>query len=68
MDGHEATKAIRAESRTRTLPIVALTAATIDEGRRKAMEAGATEYRTKPIRRDELLEICKMYLKPSGMD
>ena len=64
MDGYEATRNIRSHSQTEELPIVVLTAAAIDEGSHKAIECGATEYQTKPIKRDELLAVCRRYLSP----
>jgi len=59
MDGYAATREIRDLERARRLPrmpIIALTAHAMPEFRRLADEAGMTDYVTKPIRRDVLLQ------------
>ncbi len=56
MEGHEATRRLRAAGYNR--PIVALTAhATVDD-RKKCLEAGCDFYVTKPINRSELLVVA----------
>mmetsp|Transcript_17076 Transcript_17076/g.36071 ORF Transcript_17076/g.36071 Transcript_17076/m.36071 type:complete len:633 (+) Transcript_17076:35-1933(+) len=62
MDGYQATSTIRRYPVFANLPIVALTAATIEEGKQHALEVGVTEYRTKPIKRDMLHSLCQQYL------
>ena len=49
LDGWGATKAIKANPDTSSIPIIALTAHAMAGDREKAMEAGADEYDTKPI-------------------
>jgi CheY-like chemotaxis protein len=59
MDGYEATKIIRSGKlgeAVRRIPIIAVTADTTDETRRKVMELGITDYMTKPIHSGILLE------------
>ena len=59
MDGYAATREIRDLERARRLPkkpIIALTAHAMPEFRRLADEAGMTDYVTKPIRKNVLLE------------
>jgi len=59
MDGYAATREIRDLERGRRLPrmpIIALTAHAMPEFRRLADEAGMTDYVTKPIRKDVLLQ------------
>jgi CheY-like chemotaxis protein len=49
LDGWEATKRIKAEARTRHIPILALSAHAMTGDRAKALAAGCDEYETKPI-------------------
>ncbi|MEK7661654.1 MAG: response regulator, partial [Pseudomonadota bacterium] len=50
MDGFEATRAIRAlKGKYLELPIVALTAAAMEEDRRKCAAAGMSDFITKPL-------------------
>jgi two-component system, cell cycle response regulator DivK len=55
MDGYEATRRLKADPATKGVPVIALTAAAGQEDRRKALDAGADEYETKPIDFDRLL-------------
>ncbi|MES2257616.1 MAG: PAS domain-containing protein [Pseudomonadota bacterium] len=54
MNGYEATAALRAMGLD-TLPIIAMTANTLDEDRRQAIEAGVNAHVAKPIDVDELI-------------
>jgi CheY-like chemotaxis protein len=49
MDGFEVCARVRAEPKTRDLPIFVITALDDAESRRRAFEAGATAYYTKPF-------------------
>jgi CheY-like chemotaxis protein len=49
MDGWEATRRIKAMPKTRSIPIIALTAHAMAGDQQKAMRAGADDYDTKPI-------------------
>lgn len=68
MDGYEAMRRIRAEARWRTLPIVALTAKAMKGDRQKCLEAGASDYVTKPVDMDQLTSVLRVWLasRPRG--
>ena len=56
MNGWEATRAIKADAATRHVPVIALTAHSMDGDREKAMEAGCDDYDTKPVELPRLLD------------
>jgi CheY-like chemotaxis protein len=62
MDGYEAMRRIRAESRWRSLPIVALTAKAMKGDRQKCLDAGASDYVTKPVDMDQLTSVLRVWL------
>ena len=68
MDGYEAMRRIRAEARWRTLPIVALTAKAMKGDRQKCLDAGASDYVTKPVDMDQLTSVLRVWLasRPRG--
>ena len=49
IDGLEATRRLKAEPGTRTIPIVALTANAMAGDQEEALAAGCDEYDTKPV-------------------
>jgi len=59
MDGYEAMRRIRADSRFQAVPIVALTAKVMKGDRDRCIEAGATDYLPKPIDPDRLLALLQ---------
>jgi two-component system, cell cycle response regulator DivK len=56
MDGYEATRHIRADPATATIPVIALTAHALPEDEQAARKAGANEFATKPVDFNALLE------------
>ena len=62
MDGIEATKFIR-EHVSRSLHIVAVTAAVLPEDKEKSLKAGMNGFLTKPIDFDELKSVIDMHIK-----
>lgn len=62
MDGFEAMAEIRKESRFKKLPIIALTAMAMKGDRKKCIDAGASDYLTKPIETERLFSMLRMWL------
>jgi len=55
IDGWEATRQLRATPETQAIPIIALTAHAMSGDRDRAMDAGCSDYDTKPVEIDRLL-------------
>jgi CheY-like chemotaxis protein len=62
MDGYETTRAIRQIAELRTLPIIAVTAKAMKGDRAKCIEAGASDYITKPVDLDQLFSVLRVWL------
>ncbi|MFZ5493259.1 MAG: response regulator [Pseudomonadota bacterium] len=66
IDGWEATRRIKADPTTATIPVIALTAHAMAEDRDKALAAGCDDYDTKPIDLDRLLTKINAWLAKSA--
>ncbi len=62
MDGYETMKAIRELPQFRSLPIVALTAKAMKGDRQKCIEAGASDYVTKPVDLEQLFSVLRVWI------
>jgi CheY-like chemotaxis protein/HAMP domain-containing protein len=62
MDGYETMRAIRKMPKWKSLPIIALTAKAMKGDREKCIEAGASDYITKPVNTEQLLSLLRIWL------
>jgi two-component system cell cycle response regulator DivK len=62
MDGWEATRRVKADAATSSIPVIALTAHALVQDREKAMAAGCDDFDTKPVELPRLLEKIKRLL------
>jgi PAS domain S-box-containing protein len=63
MDGLEATRRLRAQTEFQDTPIIALTAFAMTGDRERCLEAGATEYLSKPVHLKGLVEMIQKYFE-----
>jgi len=56
IDGWEATRQIKSNPATQSIPIIALTAHAMAGDEQKALDAGCDDYDTKPVNLNRLLE------------
>jgi CheY-like chemotaxis protein len=62
MDGYETMRRIRGNAGFRNLPIIAVTAKAMRGDREKCIEAGASDYLAKPVDREQLLTLLRLWL------
>ena len=67
MDGYETMRAIRQIPEFRSLPIVAVTAKAMKGDRAKCIEAGASDYITKPVDLDQFFSVLRVWLAGSHL-
>jgi HAMP domain-containing protein/signal transduction histidine kinase/CheY-like chemotaxis protein len=62
MDGFEAMQAIRKIGKFKSVPIIAVTAKAMKGDRQKCIEAGASDYITKPVETEQLMSLLRIWL------
>jgi len=62
MDGWEAARRIRQDPHTASIPMIAVTAHALPGDRQRALEAGCSDYVTKPINLAALVEVVNRAL------
>ncbi|MEQ9286061.1 MAG: response regulator [Cyclobacteriaceae bacterium] len=61
-DGYETMEALRQQERWEKTPIIAVTAKTMLGDRAKCIEAGASDYISKPVDKDQLISLLRVWL------
>ena len=62
MDGWEATRILKTKDAVKHVPIIALTAHALETDRRKSIEAGCSDFETKPIALNVLVEKIQKHI------
>ncbi|OXS72508.1 hybrid sensor histidine kinase/response regulator [Lysinibacillus sp. KCTC 33748] len=66
LDGYETMSIIRKQMKIMDLPIIALTAKAMKNDRDKTLEAGASDYISKPLNLDQLVSVLRVWLVSKG--
>jgi CheY-like chemotaxis protein len=62
MDGYDTMRAIRKLPKFKSLPIIALTAKAMKGDREKCIDAGASDYISKPVDTAQILSLLRIWL------
>lgn len=62
MDGYESTKQIRQHPKFKNLPVIAVTAKVMPADREACIQAGASDYISKPVDVDQLVSLLRVWL------
>lgn len=68
VDGWEATRRLKSDPNTRSIPVIALTAHAMESDRQQAFDAGCDDYDTKPIELPRLLDKIERLLGGRGTE
>lgn len=66
IDGWEATRRIKYDRTTASIPVIALTAHAMVEDRQRARDAGCSAFETKPVDLDKLMAVIDRFLGAGG--
>lgn len=66
MDGYEAMRRMRRDARWARLPVIALTAKAMVGDQKQCLDAGASDYLTKPVDLDKLFSLMRVWLYQAG--
>lgn len=66
MDGWDATRCLKSDPQTRSIPIIALTAHAMTGARERALAAGCDDFDTKPVDFERLMEKIRALLDTSS--
>jgi two-component system cell cycle response regulator DivK len=64
LSGYDVARALRADERTRSIPIIAVTSYALSGDEPRAFESGCDDYVSKPYRPRTLLEHVSRHLEP----
>jgi len=62
MDGYESISKIRQNKKWKKLPVIAVTAKAMTGDRDKCIQAGASDYISKPVDTDQLISLMRIWL------
>ena len=62
LDGYETARKIREQYQWKNLPVIAVTAKAMTGDREKCIQAGASDYITKPVDIDQLISLLRVWL------
>lgn len=62
MDGYDTTRRIRENMQWKNLPVIAVTAKAMTGDREKCIQAGASDYISKPVDTDQLISLMRIWL------
>ncbi|HZG73462.1 MAG TPA: response regulator, partial [Chondromyces sp.] len=68
MDGYEAMRRIRISEKHADIPIIALTAKAMKGDKKKCLEAGASDYISKPLKLDQLLSAMRVWTTSEAVE